>query len=349
MHVLVTGCGGFLGAEICRQLVARGDRVRGLARSDYPALRAASVELVRGDIQDRNAVMQACRGVDVVVHTAALAGVWGPYATYHGINVVGTEQVIDACKQQQVGALVFTSSPSVTFDGRDQRGIDESAAYPKRWLCAYPQTKAIAEQKVLQADHRGGLRTCALRPHLIWGEDDPHLLPRLVTRARQGRLRQVGPGSNRIDTIHVVNAAYAHLLAIDRLTESSGSLVDRAAGRAYFITQGEAVACWDWINNLLKLAKAPLVTKRISLRAAYALGAMLEAVYKGLRRHEEPPMTRFVAAQLGRDHYFNISAAQDRLGYRPLVPTVAGLQQLEAAWGNRDLTTISNGAAGRRH
>src|SRR5580704_2395361 len=169
MNALVTGASGFLGRYVVEQLVARGDRVRALVRSDNAELQMLGVELAQADVRDRQATVDACAGVDVVFHVAGLSGIWGPWETYYGVNVVGTENVLEGCRQHGVGRLVYTSSPSVTFNGHDQCGIDESAPYATHWLCHYPHTKAIAEQKILAANGKNGLLTCALRPHLIWG------------------------------------------------------------------------------------------------------------------------------------------------------------------------------------
>jgi nucleoside-diphosphate-sugar epimerase len=217
---------------------------------------------------------------------------------------------------------VFTSSPSVTFDGADQCGINESAPYAARWLCHYPHTKALAEQEVLAANNKT-LATCALRPHLIWGPRDPHLIPRLIERARTGRLRRVGTGRNRIDVVYVDNAAEAHLQAAEALSPGSP-----LAGRAYFISQGEPVECWPWIDALLSLGGLPPLTRSISLRTAWNIGAAMETAYRVFRIKSEPPMTRFLAAQLGRNHYFDISAAQRDFGYRPRVSTAEGMRRL---------------------
>lgn len=326
MKVLVTGAGGFLGQYLVAQLVARGDRVRGLARGTYPALERLGVESVRADIRDRQAVQAAVSGVEVVYHTAAVPGVWGAWELFHSVNVRGTENVIAACRACGVRKLVFTSSPSVTFDGTDQCGVDESAPYPQRWLCHYPHTKALAEQAVLAANDGRDLLTCALRPHLIWGPRDPHLVPRLIDRARRGRLRQVGDGNNLIDMVYVENAARAHLLAADALGDQSP-----VAGRAYFITQGEPVRCWDWINAILGLVGLPPVRRHISARLARCAGALLETAYRLLRIEREPLMTRFLAAQLATSHYFNIERARRDFGYQPLVSTDEGMRRL-GAW-----------------
>jgi len=329
LHVLVTGAGGFLGQYIVEQLIARGDKVRALVRRKAPALEALGVECVHGDVQELADVKRACRGVEVVFHAAAVAGIWGPWKHYYNTNVLGTKNVISGCHHGGVTRLVFTSSPSVTFAGRDQCGVDESAPYPKRWLAHYPHSKALAEQMVLKANGEHHLLTCAFRPHLIWGPRDQHLIPRLLERARAGQLRQVGDGKNLIDAVYVENAAAAHLLAADVLRPDSA-----ACGKAYFITNGEPVNCWQWINEILQLAGMAPVQRRISLPAAYAAGAVMEAVWTLLGRTDEPQMTRFLVAQLGTSHYFDIASAKRDLAYEPKISTEEGMRRL-SAWLRR--------------
>ncbi len=323
MRTLVTGGGGFLGSEIVRQLVARGDDVRVLGRHKYSRLEQLGVEFVQADVRNAPAVCQAMRGIDVVFHTAAVAGIWGRWQDYYSINTLGTEHVIAGCHEHGVRRLVLSSSPSVTFAGGDQCGVDESAPYPTQWLSHYPHSKALAEQAVLAAHRQRDLLTCALRPHLIWGPGDPHLIPRLLDRARRGRLRRIGDGTNLIDMVFVENAAQAHLLAADHLREGTP-----VGGQAYFISQGEPVNCWDWIDKILALAHLPPVGKNISLRWACRAGAVMESVHRLLRINREPIMTRFLAAQLGTSHYFDIGRATRDFGYAPLVSTEEGMRRL---------------------
>lgn len=328
MHALVTGAGGFLGRYIAEQLLARGDTVRIFVREPVEELTRQGATSKLGDLRDSEAVERACQGMDTVFHVAAVAGIWGPWRHFLENNVQGTQNVIAACQAASVQRLIFTSSPSVTFAARDQCGINESAPYPPRWLAHYPHTKALAEQLVLKTNGVGGLLTCALRPHLIWGPRDQHLIPRLIERARRGQLRQVGPGANLIDAVYVENAAAAHLQAADALVPGTP-----ICGRAYFITNGEPVNCWTWINEILALAGLPVVKKRISLRAAYAAGAVLEGLWTALGRTDEPRMTRFLAAQLGTSHYFDISAARTDFGYEPAISMAEGMQRL-STWLN---------------
>lgn len=322
----MTGAGGFLGRYIVEQLVARGGKVRALVRRNMPELDALGVECVHGDIRDFEDVKRACRDVGVVYHTAAVAGIWGPWRHFYDANVLGTKNVISGCCHAGVTRLIFTSSPSVTFTGRDQCGVDESAPYPTRWLAHYPHTKALAEKMVLKSNGQHHLLTCALRPHLIWGPRDQHLIPRLLDRARKRQLRRVGNGQNLIDAVYVENAAAVHLLAADALQPGS-----RACGQAYFITNGEPVNCWQWIKEILMLAGIPPVERSVSLPVAYGAGALLEAAWTMLGRTDEPRMTRFLAAQLGTSHYFNIAAARRDFAYEPKISMADGMKKL-ATW-----------------
>jgi 2-alkyl-3-oxoalkanoate reductase len=322
MNALVTGGGGFLGGAIVRRLVARGDRVRSLSRGCYPKLDAIGVEQIQGDMADAVAVDAAVAACDVVFHVAAKAGVWGPYANYHRANVIGTQRILDACRKHAVHRLVYTSSPSVVFNGRDLEGVDESAPYPAHYEAAYPKTKAEAERLVLAANSPD-LATVALRPHLIWGPGDNHLTPRILKRGRAGRLRRIGRANKLIDSVYIDNAADAHLLAADRL--SPGSPI---AGRAYFITNGEPTRLWDLVNGILAAGGVAPVTRSAPAWLVYTVGWLLETAYAVLRRRDEPPMTRFLARELTTAHWFNIEAARRDLGYEPKVSIAEGLSRL---------------------
>jgi len=325
MHALVTGGGGFLGLYIVEQLVARGDDVRVFCRGRYPRLDELGVEAVRGDIRDAEAVARACEGIEAVFHTAALPGIWGWWTRYYAVNTLGTRNVITACREQGVSKLIHTSTPSVIYDGRPHENVDETYPRPEpsQYLCHYPHTKMLAEQAVLQAND-SQLVTTVLRPHLIWGPRDNHLIPRLIRRAKSGRLRQVGDGTNRVSMTYVENAAAAHLQAADALHPGAPH-----AGKSYFINEPEPVNLWEWINDLLQRAGLPAVRRRISARAAWRVGAVLEAVYRCLWLPGEPPMTRFLASQLSSSHYYSIEAAQRDFGYRPLVGVEDGMKRLE--------------------
>jgi nucleoside-diphosphate-sugar epimerase len=318
--ILVTGGGGFLGGRIVRMLRDAGHAVRSYSRANYPQLADLGVECHRGDLTDVGNLRRACEGCEAVVHAAARAGIAGAYRDYHEPNVTGTGNVIDACRAAGVKRLVYTSSPSVVFDGRDMEGVDESVPYPDRYAAHYPQTKAIAERMVLAANGPD-LATVALRPHLIWGPGDRHLVSRIISRARS--LRRIGGTNKRVDSTYIDNAAEAHVLALAALSPGAP-----AAGHAYFISNGEPRPVWDLVGAILAAADLPPVTRGVSLPVARAAAAVLEAVHRLLRRPGEPRLTRFLLEELTTAHWFDLGAARRDLGYAPRVSIDEGLVRL---------------------
>lgn len=310
MKAFVTGGGGFLGSAIVRLLVARGDSVVSYSRSSYPALEALGVRCVRGDLVDARTLREAMAGCDVVFHVAAKAGVHGKRDDFESTNIDGTRTILACAFENRVPRLVFTSSPSVCFDGRDHVDAGNDLPYAKYFLADYPRTKMIAEKMVLAANGKSGLATVALRPHLLFGPGDPHLIPRLLSRARSGNLAAVGSRKNRVSLTYVENAAHAHLDACDRL-----SLDAPHAGRAYFIAQEEPVVLWTWIDELLARLALPPANRRVPLWLAYFLGRLCEITWDTLGRDTEPPMTRFVALQLARSHTYDLTPAHRDFGY----------------------------------
>jgi len=334
MKILVTGGGGFLGQALCRGLVERGHDVASFNRGHYPALEVLGVRQLRGDLADAQAVAEAARGVDAIFHNAAKAGAWGSYDSYFRANVLGTRNVLAACRAHGIARLVHTSTPSVTH--RKTRPVEggtaETVPYGEGFKAPYAATKTIAEQEVLAANgdrlaDGSRLATIALRPRLIWGPGDQQILPRLVERARAGRLRFVGGGDNLIDTTYIDNAAQAHFDAFEHLAPDAA-----CAGRAYFISNGEPMATRAIVNALLEAAGAPRVEGTIPFGLAYAIGAACETLWPLLRLRGEPPMTRFLAEQLSTTHWYSMEPARRDFGYVPRVSIAQGLERLRAAW-----------------
>ncbi len=326
MKTLVTGGTGFLGRRLVERLLTENRDVVILARRVDPELARRGVRFVAAPLEDTAAVRAACRGIESVFHVAAKVGVWGPYREFFAANVLGTRALLAGCREHGVRTFVHTSTPSVVYNGRGLAGANETLPLTTACPSPYPLTKAMAEREVLAANG-STFRTIALRPHLIWGVGDPHLVPRVLERARTGRLRIVGRGENRVDMVHVENAVDAHLDAERALVKAANAGAP-AAGRAYFITNGEPVRLWEWINGLLTALGRKPVTKRLPLSAAAAMGSVCEAAWRILRITGEPPMTRFVAAELAKDHWFDIGAARRDLGYTPRISMAEGMEEL---------------------
>ncbi|MCU0455112.1 MAG: NAD-dependent epimerase/dehydratase family protein [Bacteroidales bacterium] len=328
MNVLVTGGGGFIGSALIRELIKRDYCITSFSRGDYPNLRRLGVTVKRGDLSDKETVFDACEGMDVVFHVAAKAGMWGSFSDYYRTNVTGTQNIVNACIAKNVKGLIYTSSTSVVFDGRDIVNGDESLPYSGSSLSHYISTKALAERIVLNANSPG-LMTIALRPHIVIGPGDNHLIPRLIDRAGRGKLIQIGDGKNLVDITSNSNAAMAHICALDSILKDSFI----SSGKAYFISNGEPVLLWDLINTILKGAGLDPVRKSISVRSALALSYTAEALNKIFRIKKEPVLTRFAVYELAKSHWFNITSARELLNYTPETSNQESVEMVIASLG----------------
>ncbi|HNY10036.1 MAG TPA: NAD-dependent epimerase/dehydratase family protein [Candidatus Wallbacteria bacterium] len=323
MNALVTGGGGFLGSVIVKKLVEKGVNVTILNRHKYLELEKLGVRSVECDLADNVKVSDACAGMDMVFHVGAKEGFWGKYEDYYDVNVRGTTNVIDGCLKHGVKKLIYTSTASVVFADTDLMNVDESTPYAKNHLFYYSETKAEAERRVLRNNGTNGLLTVSLRPHLIWGPGDKQIMARIIKYVKKGKLKIVGNGLNRVDITYIDNAADAHLLAADALSKDS-----KLAGSAYFISQGEPVLLWEFINKILLGVGIEPIDKKVSFGFAYRLGFCLEKIYGALFPSSEPPLTRFIASQFSKHHYFNISRAKKDFGYKASVSTEEGFKKL---------------------
>lgn len=320
MRILVTGGGGFLGSYIIKELLKNpAYMVTNFSRHSYSFLEELGVPTIKGDLRNKADVERAmAHGFDAIFHVAALAGVWGKFQDYYSINYEGTKNLIEAAKVSGVKRFIYTSTPSVVFNKDDLLGVGEEQPYATEFLNSYAETKTLAEKMVLGLNDDSFL-TCAIRPHLIWGPGDPHIFPRLIQKGREGKLKIVGDGENLVDIIYVENAAIAHVQAFENL---------RKGGEAYFIGQERPVKLWSFINQVLGHVKVDPVVDSIDVKTAYKLGWVLEKVFKlcGIQK-PEPPMTRFVALNLGKSHYFSHDKAKRDFGYSPKISIEEGLKR----------------------
>lgn len=325
MRILVTGGGGFLGSHIIKELLKNPTYiVTNFSRHSYSDLEDMGVPTIKGDLKKKEDVERALdQGFDAIFHVAALPGVWGKYEEYYNINYLGTKHLVEGAKSRGIQRFVYTSTPSVVFNKEDLLGVGEEQPYATEFLNAYTETKTMAEKLVLEMNDSSKFLTCALRPHLIWGPGDPHIFPRLIQKGKLGKLRIVGDGENLVDIIYVENAAVAHVQAFEHLKPGSA-----LCGQAYFVGQERPVKLWDFINQVLGYVKVEPVMNSIDVNSAYRLGWVLEKAYKFLGiQKPEPPMTRFVALNLGKSHYFSHAKAKRDFGYSPKISIEEGLKK----------------------
>ncbi len=329
MRALVTGSNGFVGQHLTRALAARGDDVVAFD------LRAGEftdpkVRCVAGDLRDADALRAACEGVDRVFHVASLVQTRRTGADeVRAVNVGGTEKLLDACRTQRVPRMVYVSSASVVYAGRDIERGDETLPYPAHFHAPYAETKAVAERTVLEASGRGDVLTCAVRPHIVFGPGDTRFFPAVLGRARSGRLKAyVGDPRKLSDFTYIDNLVDGLLLASDHLGESSV-----ASGQAYFVTNGEPRSFWDFVGQLLDGLQLKRPSVRIPFPIAYGAAAVREGIdaLRGVATSEES-LTRFTIRYLTTHHYFSHDKATRDLGYRPKVSLDEGIA--------RTLTTL---------
>lgn len=322
---LVTGAGGFLGSQIVKDLLKKDIEVFGLARNHYPEIAALGVHFIQCDLTLKDEVNKLdLREFDVIFHTAAKAGVWGSYDKFYKINFEGHKNLLDKAIEDKVKYFIYTSTPSVVFGSEDIVMGDESMEYPKKYYTHYAQTKAQAEKYTHSKAQEGSIKAISIRPHLIWGKGDPHLIPRVLEKAKKGRLKVVGDGNNFVDVIHVKNASHAHLLAYEALKDNPS-----LSGNVYFVGQEREVNLFHFLDEILKRKNLNTIDSQISFKLAYRLGFFFEIVFKFLGiESPEPPMTRFIAMQLAKSHYFSHAKAKRDLGYGPIISIEEGLEEL---------------------
>ncbi|MEO8287530.1 MAG: NAD-dependent epimerase/dehydratase family protein [Chloroflexota bacterium] len=326
MEILVTGGTGFLGRHLSRALLDDGHHVRvmgrNMAQPGVQSLLSDGAMPVVADLRDRAAVEEACRGVEVVFHVGALSAPWGRRSSFFEINVGGTRSVLMGSLRGGVRRVVYVSSPSVVFDGRDHIDSTEDAPYPGRFASVYSLTKKLGEDIV---NGSTGVETVILRPKAMFGPGDTALLPRLIAAAERGRLPQIGDGRNRVDLTYVENVVQALRLAMN---------APAAPGKTYNITNGEHILLWDVIKSVLHRLGLPSKLRAIPLPVALAAAGVMEAA--ATVTGKEPTLTRYSAAILARTQTYDIDAAKRDLGYEPTITFAEGMERTLAAWRGKD-------------
>ena len=323
MKVLVTGAGSLLLGGIAQQLASRGDEVVCFQRRENETTHS-NITTFAGDIRDRGAVSEAASGCDAIIHGAARVGVMGSWEDFYSTNVDGTTNVLRAAEEHRIARLVYVSTPSVAHVGRSIEGDVATPATTGRKRTFYAESKAIAEILALQANS-AELGVVALRPHLVWGPGDTQLVGRIVDRARQGRLVMVGSGNALVDSTYIDNAISAHIAALDAIAPGSS-----CAGKAYVISNGEPRTVNELMSRICLAAGVEFSPKHVPAVIARSIGSVVERIWPLIRK-DEPPITRFVAEQLGTAHWFDQRPVQEDLNWKPQVSLDEGFVRL-AKW-----------------
>ncbi|MDT0167447.1 NAD-dependent epimerase/dehydratase family protein [Pseudarthrobacter sp. BRE9] len=323
MKVLVTGASGLLGREVAAQLVRRGHDVATFQR------RPSGVDGVTdhcGSLTEDAAVSDAVRGAEAVIHLAAKVSFTGRPAEFDEVNVRGTRRLLLAGRGAGVRDLVFVSSPSVANSGAAIAGLGAEPADPEHAHGDYSRTKAQAELLALAAD-APDFRVAAVRPHVVWGPGDTQLVERVLARAARRRLPLLDAGAALIDTTYVDNAAAAIVAALERISHIHG--------RALVVTNGEPRPVGELIAGICAAGGVPAPSWSVPGRLARIAGSVVERVWLGLGKQDEPPMTKFLAEQLSTAHWFDQRETRELLDWAPAVSIDEGLERLAAHYGSR--------------
>ena len=324
---LVTGGCGFVGAAIARALKARGDEV--IVLDLVPECPVDGVDYRRVDITDKAAVTEACRGVDTIIHNASIVHTkQNKQDVIWAVNLGGTENMLEAARQNEVPRFIYISSGSVVYEGKDIENGDESLPYSSISQAPYADSKIAAEKLALADNGKGGMATCALRPHVVFGPGDNRFMPNLLARGRKGQLSvQIGRGIWLSDYTYVSNMTDAVLLADEALAKDGLNSI--AAGQAYFITNGEPMPFWDFIRKVAARLGFPPIKYRAPKSLIYAIAAVKEGIdtLKGGTLNAEDGMTRFAIRYMCTHHYFSIEKARRELGYNPAVSIDEGIER----------------------
>lgn len=317
----MTGTGSLLLGGVASELLRRGDEVVCLQRRPAAFTGHQNAHEVLADVCDADAVALAAKGCDAIIHGAARVGVLGSQKEFYDTNVRGTENILHAAEQQSISRLVFVSTPSVAHTGHSLVGAPAGEAEIGRSRSYYAESKAIAERTVLNA-RNSQLAVVAIRPHLVWGPGDTQLVGRIVERAKSGRLAVVGTGNALVDSTFIDNAISAHIAALDAL--HVGSSCD---GKAYVISNGEPRTVNELMRSMCESAGIPFEPRHLSLTLGIRLGSLVERLWP-LMQSSEPPITRFIAEQLGTAHWFDQRVVHNDLRWAPSVTLDEGFKQL---------------------
>jgi nucleoside-diphosphate-sugar epimerase len=328
MKALVTGGTGFLGGALTRRLHGMGWDVTALGRNPIRLneLEDEGIRPLRLDIEQKDELIAACKGQEIVFHCAAFPSPWGNYEKFYQANVIGTRNVVQACLENNVKRLVHVSTPSIYFDYNSRMEVKENDPLPNP-ISAYAATKLLAEEEV-DKGFADGLAVVSIRPRALFGEGDTVIFPRLLSRLKSGGLPILGDGENIVDLTYIQNVVDALLLCAES--------PENTLGKKYNISNGDPVKIWYLVSRICDELSLPRPARKISYKTANAAAIAIEFMYSLIPYSPEPPLTRLTVSMLAHSTTLDISAAKEELGYQPKVSVEEGVERFLKWWKEKN-------------
>jgi nucleoside-diphosphate-sugar epimerase len=335
VKVLVTGAAGFLGGHLVDMLVERGDEVRAMVRPVEEASRLhklTGVEVVHGDLTDRESLKRAVQGVQRVYNVAAKTGPWGLEKDYTAVNVWGVADLVTAAMDAGVQRIVHTSS--ITVYGHHLHGIITEDHPFHAEDNPYSRTKIGGEKFIVDLVKERSAPVVIVRPAWIYGPRDTASFGRFVDLVESGKAFLIGSGKNIVPVVYVRDVAQGLIKA--------GDAGDEVIGQAYTLADDRRVTQYEYLNMIAGFLEVAPVTRKFPYFAMYMAGRAAELLWQAMSRRKSapPPVTTYGVTLLGGNQEFSIEKARRELGYKPEYDYIRGLAEgvkwyLEAKRGSK--------------
>ena len=326
--VLITGGCGFIGSNLANGFADNGYDVTVLDFGGKPF--RDDIEFININICDKQKVIDACAGMDTIVHNASLVHtkknkediIWA-------VNYDGSLNIIEACKVHNIPKLVYISSASAVYEGVDIENGDETLPYSTISQAPYADSKIQAEKDILAFSGTGVTHACAIRPHVVFGPGDNRFIPAILEKAAEGKLKRAIGNRDKLSAFtYVSNLIDAVMMAEQKLGPNSP-----VSGQAYFITNGEPMAFFNFVEKVLIELGYPPIRGKVPYWLAYAAAAVAEGIdsLKGGTLNSESGLTRFAVRYMVTHHYYCIEKAYQDFGWKPKVNLDEGIKLTVAA------------------
>ncbi|KAB8129182.1 NAD-dependent epimerase/dehydratase family protein [Gracilibacillus oryzae] len=329
MKILITGGTGFLGQKLARRLNGMDHQVTVIGRNEQigAELETEGITFLKADLTDCESIHRAHFDKEIVFHCGALSAPWGRYEDFYQTNVIGTENVVNACIANDVKRLIHVSTPSIYFDKNERTNVSETDAISSKFLNHYATTKFLAERVVDKA-FDNGLPVVTLRPRAIFGPGDNAIIPRLIQTNEDKFIPFINHGRAVIDLVYVENVVDAMVLEMNA--------DQKTLGQKYNISNGERWILADVLKKLFQTMDVPFRYRKLPYPLVYSMAAILEWLSRNFQNYQEPVLNRYTVTVLSKSQTISIDKARAELGYTPRVSVEDGIHLFAEWWRDNE-------------